>query len=94
MEDFESIAIHARKLRAMSDQAGWRTFENPDYVQQSEIFRRQVDALVKAARERNLDGATLAYTKITFSCVECHKYIRGRKVGFNQFQSPSISKNL
>ena len=94
MEDFDLVIAHARRLRAMSDEATWRTFENPEYIRESELFRRQVDAMVKAARDRNLDGVTLAYTKVTFSCVECHKYIRNRKVGLNQFRPTPTTKDL
>src|SRR5580765_8041746 len=54
MEDFDLVVAHARKLSVMSDQASWRTFENPDYIQQSELFRRNVAALISAARDHNL----------------------------------------
>lgn len=80
LENFESIAAHAAKLRALSEQPGWNLFDTADYAEQSLLFKRNVDGLSKAARDHNLDAATLAYTKVTFSCVDCHKYIRGRKV--------------
>jgi hypothetical protein len=78
-EDFELIDVHAKKLRVLSEQPGWVLFDTAEYADQSLVFKRNVDALSKAARARNLDAATLAYTKVTFSCVECHKYIRDRK---------------
>ena len=34
-------------------------------------------ALALAAREKNLDGATIAYIQLTVSCVQCHKLVRG-----------------
>jgi cytochrome c556 len=80
MEDFALVAKHARKLKAMSQEASWRTFENPEYLRHTESFRRAVDALAAAADEQNLDGATLAYVKVTMSCVDCHKFVRGKKV--------------
>lgn len=80
VENFDLIVSRAQKLSAMSQQADWKVFENPDYEQQSLAFRRNVDALTKAARNKNLDGATLAYVRVTMSCVECHKYVRGRLV--------------
>ena len=55
-------------------------FENPDYEQQSTIFRWHVDSLVKAAKNKNLDAATLAYVRVTMSCVDCHKLVRGKLV--------------
>ena len=78
-ENFEQIAKEARKLRAVSQQSGWAVFDNPEYARHTDTFRRNVDALAKSAEERNLDGVTLAYVKVTMNCVECHKYVRGRK---------------
>ena len=80
IENYDLIISRSQKLSAMSQEADWKAFENPDYEQQSLAFRRNVDALTKAARNKNLDGATLAYVRVTMSCVECHKYVRGRLV--------------
>jgi hypothetical protein len=65
---------------AMTQEAPWQAFENPDYAQHSATFRRQADALVRAAKDKNLDGATLAYVRLTMSCVDCHKFVRGKLV--------------
>lgn len=80
VENYDLIISRSQKLSAMSQQVDWKVFENPDYEQQSMAFRRNVDALTKAAKNKNLDGATLAYVRVTMSCVECHKYVRGRLV--------------
>lgn len=80
LEDFDAIATKGRRLSAMTKEADWRIFENPDYDQQSILFRRQVDALTKAAKDKNLDAATLAYVRMTMSCVDCHKLVRGKLV--------------
>jgi len=80
VEDYELIMAKSRRLSAMSQEAGWRLFENPDYDQQSVIFRRHVNSLAKAAHDKNLDGATLAYVRMTMSCVDCHKLVRGKLV--------------
>jgi nucleotide-binding universal stress UspA family protein len=79
-EDYGLIEAKAQKLSAMSKEADWRVFENPDYDQQSIAFRRQVSALASAAKQRNLDAATLAYVRMTMSCVDCHKFVRGKLV--------------
>jgi cytochrome c556 len=79
-EDYDLIIAKGRRLSAMSQEADWRVFENPDYEQQSAAFRRHVDSLVKAAKDKNLDAATLAYVRVTMSCVDCHKLVRGKLV--------------
>jgi tRNA(Met) C34 N-acetyltransferase TmcA len=79
-ENYDLIISKGTRLSAMSKEADWRVFENPDYDQQSVVFRRHVDSLVKAARDKNLDAATLAYVRMTMSCVDCHKLVRGKLV--------------
>ncbi len=79
-EDYNLIITKGTRLSAMSKEADWRVFENPDYDQQSAIFRRHVNSLVKAAKDKNLDAATLAYVRVTMSCVDCHKLVRGKLV--------------
>lgn len=76
--DFDLLVSKASRLSGISRESGWPTFDNPDYQQQSALFRRQVDQLVKAAKDQNLDAATLAYVRMTMSCVDCHKVVRGK----------------
>lgn len=79
-EDFEQIAENARKLNLLSMAAEWNADPIPhveEYVPQTTEFQRITDDLRKKARARNLDGATLAFTRLTMSCVDCHKYVRG-----------------
>ena len=80
LEDFDTAVARARKLSVMTHDARWEAFQNPDYVQFSAAFRRNADALAKAASEKNIDGATLGYVRVTMSCVECHKFVRGKLV--------------
>ena len=80
LEDFEAAATRAQKLSVMTQGTKWQAFQNPDYVQFSMAFRRNVEAIAKAAREKNIDGATLGYVRMTMSCVECHKFVRGNLV--------------
>ena len=79
-EDYDLIIAKGSKLSAMTKEADWRLFENPNYDQQSVTFRRHVDSLVKAAKNKDSDAATLAYVRITMSCVDCHKLVRGKLV--------------
>ena len=79
-EDYALIISKGTRLSAMTKEADWRLFENPDYDQQSLTFRRHVDTLVKSAKDKNLDAATLAYVRMTMSCIDCHKMVRGKLV--------------
>jgi hypothetical protein len=80
LEDFDAIRTRAEKLSEMTRGAKWQAFQNPDYVEFSSAFRRQADTIAKAARDKNLDAATLGYMRMTGSCMDCHKFVRGNIV--------------
>ncbi len=74
--DFKEIASHGDELMDLSKEAEWKVLKTTQYELYSNEFRRAVDAMVEKAREKNLDGVTLAYLDMTLSCVKCHKYVR------------------
>ena len=76
-ENYDLITANAEKLVALSRVTNWYLRQVPEYELLLNEFRRNAEALVKAARQSNIDAASLAYVQITFSCVTCHKYIRG-----------------
>ena len=76
VEDFDLIAKGAKKLNATSAAAEFMVVDDPLYTQYAAEFRSIIDKMGKAAKEKRLDGATLAYMDMTMSCVECHKYVR------------------
>jgi hypothetical protein len=77
LEDFQAISKNSQALSLLSLAASWQVMQTPEYAQQSLEFRRAADAMTEAARNRNLDGAALAYVEMTMKCVNCHKYVRG-----------------
>jgi hypothetical protein len=77
LEDFDEIARNAQEMSLLSLAETWQVFETPEYVEYSRKFRNAADALTDAARDKNLDRATLAFNQVTTKCVECHKYVRG-----------------
>jgi hypothetical protein len=61
IEDFDAISTESQKLSLLSQEASWKVLQTEDYVQHSREFRRAADAITHAARQKNLDGAALAY---------------------------------
>jgi hypothetical protein len=79
LEDYDTIAKSARALRLLSQAAEWEVPTIPnatDYVTYTREFQQLTDEMAKKAREKNIDGATLAYLRLTMNCVNCHKYVR------------------
>jgi hypothetical protein len=74
--DYPTVEHHASELITLSKRAEWGVFKTPEYVIQSEDFRRNAGLLAKAAKERNLDGMSLAYVQVTMNCFNCHKHVR------------------
>jgi len=79
LEQYPMIEKNAKALKVLSQAAEWEVPMIPnatDYVALTSEFQRYTDDLVKAAKQGNIDGATLAYVKLTMNCVQCHKYVR------------------
>jgi hypothetical protein len=76
VNDFDKIAKHGEELIFISKQAEWRVLQTPQYELHSNEFRRIADDLVRSAKAKNLDAATLAYVDLTLTCVKCHKHVR------------------
>lgn len=88
-EDYEELEKSAQKMSLLSQAAQWQVIQTPEYARRSAEFRRETDALKNAAKEKNLDAATLSYLKVTMKCVECHKYVRSvREASFESFDTP------
>ncbi len=75
-EDYELIEEGAQELALASLDSNWQVLHTEDYARQSAEFRRACGTLRDAAKEKNLDGAALAWMDVTLKCVQCHKYVR------------------
>jgi cytochrome c556 len=87
-EDFDQLAVHSHALTMLSQETDWNVIQTAEYRRLSEDFRRDTRSLTESAKAKNLDGATLAYVRLTIKCVECHKYVRSVQDG----QLPSESR--
>jgi cytochrome c556 len=76
LNDFDLVSKNAEDLMQVSKEAEWRVLKSPEYEVNSNEFRRSTTALIKAAKDKNIDGAALAYVDLTLSCVRCHKHLR------------------
>jgi hypothetical protein len=79
LEQFATIEKGGKALKKLSEAAEWEVAIIPnatDYVMLTTDFQRHADELVKQAKAKNIDAATLAFVKVTMSCVQCHKFIR------------------
>ena len=76
LADFDMIAKCASTIRNLLLDEGWMVVQSDDYRRQSNEFRTIVEQLQKAAEDKNVDRATLAYVQMTIRCVQCHELLR------------------
>lgn len=74
--DFEKIERGAVLMNLLSYFEGRAHSEDPDYKRYLGQFDLANRELVRMAKAKNLEGATLAYNQLTVSCVYCHKRLR------------------
>ena len=80
VEDYDLIKKGCDNLIVMSKAAEWQIIHGPVYAQDSNEFRQATSHLKKMAEAESLDGAVLAYLRVTMSCVNCHKHVRASKI--------------
>lgn len=76
LNDYDKIVDHAQELILISKAIEWRVLKTPQYEMHSNEFRRSAENLAQAAKNKNIEGATLAYMDMTLVCVRCHKHVR------------------
>jgi hypothetical protein len=77
--DFKGIAANAQSMNLMEHLEKWARADRPEYQTQLRLFEFADRELIRAASAKNLEAATLAYTQLTVSCVNCHKLVRDSK---------------
>ena len=76
MADFKKITRSAEELLTLTKTEEWFMRKTARYELHSNEFRRALETLTQKAKEKNLDGTTLAFFEMTMSCVRCHQYVR------------------
>jgi hypothetical protein len=77
--DFEAIDKNAQSMLVVEYLEKWLRSDTPGYNMKLRDFEYANKALRLAAKEKNVDGATIAYIQLTLSCVHCHKLVRDVK---------------
>lgn len=86
--DFEMIEKNAGDLMLISQKAEFAAQKTREYELQTNDFRRALETVIKKAKDKNLDGATLGYVDMTLACVRCHQNTRETKIGLLPLPDP------
>jgi len=79
-ENFSLIASNATKMRQFAQQPGWDVQQTSEYRRLKADFEQAVNRLLGAAKQNNVDSATVYYFQLTTTCVTCHKHLRGAQL--------------
>ena len=74
--EFVTIGKSAELLQGLNRIEAFVRREPEGYRDQLRQFNFANRSLLRAAREENLEAATLAFNQLTISCVNCHKHLR------------------
>ena len=78
LDDFEALEAYASDLVTMSLAGELNVSGTDTYRQKSREFREAAQALGRAAREREVEAAALAYVDLTLRCLSCHRALGER----------------
>jgi len=79
--EFDVMGENARSMKTLTQIERWVRRSEPGYQTQLMIFRFANEELIRLSDAKNLEGAALAFSQLTLSCVNCHKQIRERRKG-------------
>jgi hypothetical protein len=74
--DYEKIEENGKAMHKLSRVEGFIRRQTPGYQTQLRIFDESAAEIIRQAQRQNVDGAALAFTQMTISCVNCHKRLR------------------
>jgi hypothetical protein len=74
--DFKKITRSAEELIQLTKTEEWLMHKTPRYEMHSNEFQRAAETLIRKAKDKNMDGTTLAFFEMTMTCVRCHQHVR------------------
>jgi hypothetical protein len=77
--DLDKVVANAEAMRKLSAIEGFLHGQTPGYRTQLHIFEESADEIIRQGKKDNVEGAALAFTQLTISCVNCHKQLREAK---------------
>ncbi|MCY3009178.1 MAG: hypothetical protein ACK5OC_14025 [Pirellula sp.] len=77
--DFEKLEQDASQMRMLGKMEALVRRNNPNYRSQLQAFDLANNELVRQAKRKNAEGATMAFNQLTTSCVACHVLLREDK---------------
>ena len=78
--NYNLLERETQALVAIPQSPAWMVLNSPEYRRYSEAFQKATQALLMAAKNRDLDKAVTVYQDVTMSCYRCHQYIKNMRL--------------
>jgi hypothetical protein len=78
-DNMDKVTQSAQGLSTLSIESAWNVYTTEEYLDMSEDFRHSLSIVKNGAKSGNPDRATLGYINMTVQCVECHRFLKGKK---------------
>lgn len=79
-DDWVGLESHSRALERLTDDPRWTALKFPAYARHSAAFMRAIQALHRAAAQRDVAKTPPAYIAVILRCVECHRYLARARI--------------
>ncbi|MBL8817526.1 MAG: cytochrome c [Planctomyces sp.] len=78
--DFQLIRDECSKMVDLSRHAAWKQLASPVYIQDTADFVAAAEFLEKMAAAEDAEGTSMAFSRLTASCANCHLHVRTPRV--------------
>ena len=86
--DWVSLETHSRELERLTNDPRWTMLKLPEYARYSAAFVTAIQALHRAAAQRDLEQTPKAYIDVTLRCVDCHRYLARERIARGSKNDP------
>jgi hypothetical protein len=78
--DWVSLETHSREMEQLTNDPRWTVLKFPEYSRHGAAFVTAIQALHRAAAQRDLEATPKAYIDVTLRCVDCHRYLARQRL--------------
>lgn len=78
--DWVGLETHSRELERLTSDPRWMILKYPEYARHSSAFLKAIQALHRAAAQRDQEATPKAYVAVTLACIECHQYLARERI--------------
>lgn len=79
-QDHGMVQESAAKMIELSRLEAWERMASPRFVQDTADFVAAAEFLSRMAESRDSDGEDLGFLRLTMTCSNCHRHVRGTAV--------------